>query len=489
MADYRRPLTIKVGTRIPARAEAIITLTVKGASVPVAGWDTLEKLGFAGDAGQSVLIPAEDTVRILVGLGDRTRLDSKTMRSAGAAIARCASRFVRIAIDYPDELTERIDPRDGGQALAEGLVLGSYSFDAYRTETESSPKLVETTVVSRLGRELAAGIKRGHTIAEATCFARDLVNEPGGQFPPATFARVVSERAMSAGLSVTVMDERAIEKAKLGGLLGVNRGSTNPPRFVRLSYAPTGAKEKLALIGKGITFDSGGLSLKPADSMMTMKCDKGGAAAVAAAMCALPALKAKIAVDGYIPLTDNMPGPDATRTGDVLTARNGTTIEVLNTDAEGRLILADALALASESKPDAMIDLATLTGACMVALGDGIAGVMANDDTWANQVIAAGDLVGEGLWRLPLPDRYRKLIDSPVADIKNIGGKYAGALTAGLFLKEFVDPEIPWVHLDIAGPAWSEESAGEIPKGGTGFGVRTLLRTIERFNAPKRIGA
>jgi leucyl aminopeptidase len=242
----------------------------------------------------------------------------------------------------------------------------------------------------------------------------------------------------------------------------------------------------LALVGKGITFDSGGLSLKPADSMMTMKCDKGGAAAVAAAMCALPALKAKVNVEGYIPLTDNMPGPDATRPGDVLTARNGTTIEVLNTDAEGRLILADALALASEAKPDAIIDLATLTGACMVALGDGIAGVMANDDQWAKQVLNAGDLAGEGLWRLPLPERYRKLIDSSVADVKNIGGKYAGALTAGLFLKEFVDPEIPWVHMDIAGPAWSEESAGETPKGGTGFGVRTLLRTIERFSPPSR---
>jgi leucyl aminopeptidase len=471
---------------VPARAEAIITLTVEGSASSPQDWDNLGKLGFSGEAGQSVMIPGDGILRILVGLGDRTQLDTKTMRLAGAAIARCAAKLTRVAIDYPDELTERIDPRDGGQALAEGLVLGSYSFDAYRTSADSSPKLVETTVVSRLGRELAAGIKRGHTIAEATCFARDLVNEPGGQFPPAAFARAVSERAMSAGLSVTVMEERAIEKAKLGGLLGVNRGSTNPPRFVRLTYAASGAKHTLALVGKGITFDSGGLSLKPADSMMTMKCDKGGAAAVAAAMCALPALKAKVNVEGYIPLTDNMPGPDATRPGDVLTARNGTTIEVLNTDAEGRLILADALALASEAKPDAIIDLATLTGACMVALGDGIAGVMANDDQWAKQVLNAGDLAGEGLWRLPLPERYRKLIDSSVADVKNIGGKYAGALTAGLFLKEFVDPEIPWVHMDIAGPAWSEESAGETPKGGTGFGVRTLLRTIERFSPPSR---
>lgn len=486
MTEYYRSLPIKVGPRIPARTDAVVLLTTTDltASEDI-DWGFLEATGFTGKAGQVAMLPAGRVVHVVVGLGDRTELAPKSMRRAGAEIARSCTKFARVSVDYPDGIVERVDPRDGGQALAEGLVLGSYRFDRYRKpDAESDSKLVEVTIVSRLGRELAAGVKRGQAVAEATCFARDIVNEPGGQLTPPLLAKLIAERGMSAGLSVTVMDEKAIVAARLGGLIGVNRGSEQPPRLVRLSYVPQGARQSMALVGKGITFDSGGLSLKPAEGMMTMKCDKGGAAAVAGAMCALPALKPKVRVEAYLPITDNMPGPDATRPGDVLTARNGKTIEVLNTDAEGRLILADALSLAVEGKPDAIVDLATLTGACIVALGDGIAGIMGNNDDWIDQVLAAGDAMGEDMWELPLPARYRKLIDSSVADMKNIGGRYAGALTAGLFLKEFVPDEIPWVHMDIAGPAWSEESAGEIPKGATGFGVRSLVRLIERFDVP-----
>ncbi len=243
----------------------------------------------------------------------------------------------------------------------------------------------------------------------------------------------------------------------------------------------------MALVGKGITFDSGGLSLKPSDAMIGMKGDMGGAAAVLGAFAAIGRIGARVRVLGFVPLTDNMTGPDATRVGDVLTFRNGKTAEVLNTDAEGRLILADALSLASEAEPDAIVDLATLTGACMVALGARIAGLMGNSEGFVDQVREAAGRAGEPVWPLPLPSDLRKKIDSEVADMKNIGDRNGGALTAGLFLKEFVGEGTPWVHLDIAGPAFSEEAYGELPKGGTGFGIRTLVALLTGFTKPKKV--
>lgn len=479
-------LNAKVATRIPARTEAVVLLVTSDLSASEEiDLDFLKATGFTGKKGQIQFLPADRIVHVVAGLGERSELHASVLRNVGAELARRCAGFTRIAIDYPDGLTERVDPKEAGQALAEGLTLGSYRFSKYRSESpDDESKLAEVTIVSRLGRELTSGVKRGLVAAESTAFARDLGNEPGGLLTPPVMAKVIAERAMSAGLTVTVMDEKAIAAAGLGGLIGVNRGSEQPPRLVRLTYAPPTAKHCVALVGKGITFDSGGLSLKPAEAMMTMKMDKGGAAAVAGAMMALPALKPKVRVEGFIPITDNMPGPDATRPGDVLTMRSGMTVEVLNTDAEGRLILADALSMAAEVRPTAIVDLATLTGACMVALGDGIAGVMGNNNDWIDQVLAAGDASGEDLWELPLPTRYRKLLDSNVADLKNIGGKYAGALTAGLFLSEFVPDGVPWVHLDIAGPAWSEEVNAEITKGATGFGVRSIIRLIERFDVP-----
>jgi leucyl aminopeptidase len=266
----------------------------------------------------------------------------------------------------------------------------------------------------------------------------------------------------------------------------VNRGSTQPPRFLHLRYEPPAARATVALVGKGITFDSGGLSLKPADGMIGMKGDMGGAGAVLGAFRAVAALGAKVRVLGFLPITDNMTGGDATRVGDVLTMRNGKTVEVLNTDAEGRLILADALSLATEAEPDAIIDLATLTGACMVALGDRTAGLMGNHRGLLDQVRAAADAVGEPTWPLPLPAYLRGKLDSDVADLKNITDtRYGGALAAGLFLQEFVGEGVPWVHIDIAGPADASEVYGEIVKGGTGFGVRTLVELLSRFTKPK----
>ncbi|MGH9277359.1 MAG: leucyl aminopeptidase family protein, partial [Acidimicrobiales bacterium] len=287
------------------------------------------------------------------------------------------------------------------------------------------------------------------------------------------------------GLALTVLDENAIVAERLGGLLGVAAGSDQPPRLIELVYDPPDARATVALVGKGITFDSGGLSIKTAEGMETMKTDMSGAAAVLAAMSTLSTTAPSVRVIGIIPATENMPGGNATKPGDVLRIRNGKTVEVLNTDAEGRLVLADGLSLAVEAGVDAIIDLATLTGACIVALGNRIAGLMGNDPGWVGQVNDAAARAGEHVWPLPLPDQYRKQIDSEVADIKNIGGgRYGGALTAGLFLKEFVG-DVPWAHLDIAGPARSDEDEGYLSKGGTGFGVRTIVEALASFELPR----
>ena len=283
-----------------------------------------------------------------------------------------------------------------------------------------------------------------------------------------------------------VLSGAQLEAEALGGVLGVGQGSANPPRFVKATYSPARPQGSLALVGKGVVFDSGGLSLKTSSGMETMKTDMSGAAAVLAAMSVLAAVGVKAKVTAYVPMVENMPSGTAIRPGDVLKIRNGKTVEVLNTDAEGRLILADALSLASEDEPDAIIDLATLTGACMVALGDKIAGLMGNDDGWNDQVRDAADATGESVWPLPLPKEYRKLLESEVADLRNIStGGYGGALTAGLFLQEFVDGA-PWVHLDIAGPARAGGDDGYVLKGGTGFGVRTLVALAEGFKRPTR---
>ena len=446
----------------------------------------LQRLGFTGAVGETVTVTGEaPAVTVLVGVGPSGSLDAPHVRRAASQFARAVTRHRAVALDISvidgAGADGALDADAAVAAAAEGAALGSYRFDRYKRESDDpSTETVTLILPGGLGKP---GLARGLVIADAVCFARDVVNEPGGSLTPTVFAELSEERGGAAGLTVEVMDEDAITELELGGLLGVSRGSAQPPRFVKMTYTPEAPIASVALVGKGITFDSGGLSIKPAEGMMTMKCDMGGAAAVIAAMCALPALGVDVKVTSYTPMTDNMLGGDAQRPGDVIRSRNGTTIEVLNTDAEGRLILADALALASEDQPDAIVDLATLTGACMIALGDRIAGVMGNDDDLVDQLCDAGDNSGERFWPLPLPPEYRKLIDSSVADVKNIGSRLGGALTAGLFLQEFVGEGIPWAHLDIAGPAFSDEVDAEIGKGGTGFGVRTLIEWLSNLSA------
>ena len=444
--------------------------------------DYLAERGFEGKVGEACAVPADDgSTVIAVGMGTREEVSAETFRRAGAAFAKAAWSDSRAAIAVLDAAGE-LDRGVAAQALAEGAVLAAYRFTKYKSQAR--PSKLESLVIVGRGAKVQTGAERGSRIAGAVTLARDLVNEPAGAMTPSRLADVAVEIAEREGLDITVLDEIAIAAEGLGGLEGVAQGSDQPPRLIELVYDPPGARGTVALVGKGITFDSGGLSLKTADGMETMKTDMSGAAAVLATMSVLPAVRAKVKVIGILPTTENMPSGHAIKPGDVLKIRNGKTVEVLNTDAEGRLVLADGLSLAVEAGVDAIVDLATLTGACMVALGRTIAGLMGNNDAWIEEVEDAAERAGEKVWPLPLPDEYRKKIDSEVADIKNTGGdRYGGALTAGLFLKEFV-ADVPWVHLDIAGPARSEEDDAYTPKGASGFGVRTLVELVSRYRRP-----
>ena len=447
----------------------------------------LKRLGFKGTLGQTQILAAETSrpksktqLIMAVGVGKKSTISPVSLRSAAISMVQAAKEITHLTsrlIDVADEKQREAMV----QAHAEGVVLGSYDFQKYKSKPKEGG-LSKVVVVAPKNPKTQSAFTAGQKIGEAVCFARDLVNEPGGSLTPKVFASRIQAVARKVGLSCSVWNLAQIKKAELGGLLGVNRGSEQEPRFVKLEYIPKGAKNgSLAFVGKGITFDSGGLSIKPAGGMMTMKCDMGGAAAVAGAMSVIPALKLPVKVSAYLPMTDNMTGGDATRPGDVLKTHSKKTVEVLNTDAEGRLILADALSLASKDKPDAIVDLATLTGACVVALGEDIAGLMGNSQNWTKQIQKAGNETGEKVWELPLEADYRSQLESPIADLKNIGSNYGGTITAALFLKEFVGQAIPWAHLDIAGPAYIEKAK---PSGGTGFGVRLLVELARSFVKP-----
>ena len=453
----------------PPDAELVVEGITQG-SVPDDA--VLKANGFEAKPGQTAMLPG----RLLVGLGEvgNGGPSDDVLRSAAASAARAAGRCRVIATTLPPT-----------QAVAEGFALGAYRYAKYKSEPGPGV-LQQVHVVGGGGARARAALERGARIAEAVALARDLVNEPGGELTAPELADIAVALGKTNGFTTKVLDEKAIVKAKLAGLIAVNRGSEIPARFVELTYEPaSAARGTVALVGKGITFDSGGLSLKTADGMLTMKDDMGGAAAVLAAMSACRDLGVKVRVRGFLPLTDNMPGGDAMRVGDVIRYRNGRTVEVLNTDAEGRLVLADGLIAASEERPDAIVDLATLTGAQMVALGMRVAARLGGHTGWGEQVQAAADAAGEPLWPLPLVESYRRDLDSKVADLRNVAShRYGGAISAGLFLREFVGEGIPWVHIDIAGPAFSDTADGELPEGGTGFGVRTLIQLLSSYRKP-----
>ena len=487
----RQLLAFDTAPRVPGSAKVVGVLVPAGSrSVKAPPGVTLSPAylalrGFEGKRGQSVVVPGPaGKVVLALGTGAPGGDELEALRLAGAALVRGAARAPHAAL-YAGALPKGVDPAAAGQALAEGAALAAYRYTTFKSDSNGSsrPRLERVTVVGA-DPALAAGLERGAVLASAVALARDLVNEPPGSLTPTRMADIASRLASRSGLEVEIYDGAAIDAERLGGLAGVARGSEEEPRLVRLEYTPRRAETAVptvALVGKGITFDSGGLSLKTADGMMTMKTDMSGAAAVLATMSVLNRLSVPVRVLAFMPLTENMPGGRAIKPGDVLRARNGKTIEVLNTDAEGRLVLADALSLAVEERPAAIVDLATLTGAVVVALGRRIAGMMGNDDELATRLETASARTGERLWRLPLPDDYRKDIDSEVADIKNIGGPgSAGTIIAGLFLREFVG-EVPWAHLDIAGTARSDADDGYTTKGATGFGVRTLVELLSSY--------
>jgi len=443
----------------------------------------LAERGFEGKPGETLAVRGADGPTVVaLGVGEPGKVTAESLRRAAACLVRAAWKDTRVATTLLSAAPAGMPSYVAARAVAEGAAMAAYRFTRYKGDPKACR--LESVAVIGEGDGAQHGLDRGARMGEAVAFARDLVNEPAAAMTPIRLAEVAAGIAEEGGMALTVLDEVAIASEGLGGLLGVSLGSDQPPRLIELLYDPPGAVGSIALVGKGITFDSGGLSIKPADGMETMKTDKSGAAAVLGAMSVLAALAPPVKVLAIIPATENMPGGGAVKPGDVLKIRNGKTVEVLNTDAEGRLVLADGLSLAVEAGVDAIVDVATLTGACIVALGRRIGGLMGNHQGWIDQVKGAADRAGEDLWPLPLPDDYRRLIDSDVADVKNISsGRYGGALTAGLFLKEFVG-DVPWAHLDIAGPARSEDDEGYLQKGGTGFGVRTLVETVLSFHPP-----
>jgi leucyl aminopeptidase len=382
--------------------------------------------------------------------------------------AGSASAGLRIALAMPvRDATE-------AEAVALGALLGGYSFSRYRRGGTRPPELT----LLGAGPEAAGAVRRAEVLAAAVALVRDLVNTSPADLVPTALAAEAERVAAACGLDAEVLDEKALAENGYGGILGVGQGSVHPPRLVRLEYAPPGARRTVVFAGKGITFDSGGLSLKPSKAMEAMKADMGGAAATLGAMQAISELRPAVRVIGYLPLAENMPSGTAQRPSDVLTIYGGTTVEVLNTDAEGRLVLADALARSAADSPDLVVDVATLTGAQLVALGPRIGGVMANDDTVRDAVVDAARRAGEAMWPMPLPDELRKGLDSAVADLANVAAdRYGGMLVAGLFLREFVPTGVRWAHLDIAGPAFNDGAPyGYTPKGGTGAATRTLVQ-------------
>ena len=497
-------LTLSTSAAPGLRADAIVIGVAKGAKGPVVApgaeavdkaYDgrlagVLETLGASGGEGEVTKLPAPSGFKtplvLAVGLGAVPEKDAEygteALRRAAGAAARALAGSKKAAFALPLD-----DAADAG-AIGEGALLGAYSFDAYK-DNGKDPKakngkapLAEIVLLGGKPRDKAykAAVERAVAVSEELNRSRDLVNTPPNDLNPESFAAIAQAAAKEHGIKIQVLDEKALTKGGYGGILGVGSGSAATPRLVKLSYTSSKAKKHLAFVGKGITYDSGGISLKPAGHNETMKCDMAGAASVFAAVVAAARLGLEVNVTGWLALAENMPSGSATRPGDVLRMYSGKTVEVLNTDAEGRLVLADALWAASQEKPDAIVDVATLTGAMVLALGNRTYGIMGNDEAFRAALCEAAEEVGEPAWPMPLPEHLRKGMDSATADIANMGERMGGGLVAGLFLREFVGEGITWAHLDIAGPAFNEGGPfGYTPKGGTGTAVRTLVRLAE----------
>jgi leucyl aminopeptidase len=499
------PINFTTASAVPAGAEAVAVPVGADLDVPRAvrsipsdgpngNWEDvaraleqgnagpfLASTGFRGEIGQIQSVLAGGRHLVAVGISPATTggappssehagtPTNDDLRRAGAALARATTAVRSVATTLH---TAGDGTAAAVQAVVEGIVLAGYR---YRPSLAAPEPLLERVTLVGQEQPATTGAHIGKVMAEASLRARRWADEPARELSPRTFAEAAAEAGAAAGLEVEIWDEERIAAEHLGCLASVAAGSAEPPRLVRVTYAPVGARAHLAFVGKGITFDSGGLSLKPADAMETMKGDMGGAAAVVAAVTALAELAPPVRVDGWAAIAENMPGGHATRPGDVVTARDGTAVEVVNTDAEGRLVLADALLVAAERRPDAIIDIATLTGGQVVALGPGLAAVLGTDDL-VERVLTAGAAAGEPAWRLPLWAPYKERLESEVADMRNVArDRAASTIMAALFLQHFVK-DIPWAHLDIAGPSHSDRDEGSLSRGNTGWGARTLVQ-------------
>jgi leucyl aminopeptidase len=447
--------------------------------------------GFRGRPGDRVVWNTDGRYEaprfLVIGLGRRGETPGEAIRAGCARAARQATRFSagRLALRLP--VAEEGQVELEARAAAEGTLLGAYRFDRHLTDPDRREVELAGAEISSPDSLAAVrrGVRKGETGAGAVCIARDLVNEGPSRKRPDRLAREAARLARAAGLQCKVLGATELRGLGMSSLMSVARGSDSPPRVVHLTYRPKGkrparGRKKIVLVGKGVTFDSGGLNLKPGDSMLTMKSDMSGAAAVLATMTALPAAGCRAEVHGLLGLVENMTGSAAYKPGDILDTYSGKTVEVINTDAEGRLVLCDLLAYAAKRlKPSSVVDVATLTGACVVALGTAASGLFTRHDELAGAVLDAGRMAGEKLWRLPLYDEYLDQLQKGPADLRNLGERWGGAITAALFLGEFVPRSLPWLHLDIAGPAFTEKDLPEARVGATGAGVLTLLRWLE----------
>lgn len=441
--------------------------------------EALGALQVAGQITSPAMIPSPPgfTSSLLLITPAAEPADPESLRRAIGAALLLSAEAKRVVVcstsPNPDEL----------RAVCEGAALGAYRFDSFRSRSAESltaaPEELNVLVAGPVTDEQEALADRAFSMANAVSVTRDLVNTPPNTLFPAALASYAKDYLSDCKVSVKILNTSDLKRGNFGGLLAVGQGSQHGPRLVRLKYTPDQSQGHVALVGKGITFDSGGLSLKQSKAMESMKSDMGGAAAVLATVRAAAELALPMSITGWLAVAENMPSGSAQRPGDVITIRGGKTVEVLNTDAEGRLVLADALVRADQDSPDVIVDVATLTGAQAVALGPHLCGVMSNDPDLRAELVAAAKTCGEGAWPMPLPEALRESLNSPIADLANVGDRNGGMLVAGLFLEEFVDSETDWAHLDIAGPAWnSGDPHGYTPRGGTGFAVRTLVQFI-----------
>jgi leucyl aminopeptidase len=444
---------------------------------------------FSGKAKQKVMLygPADTKIErcLFLGIGKGNEIHAETLRAFAGRSVKTAIEAKQKKIVFVIPIGEEIGMETGDviHAICEGAYLANHIFDKYKEKSKQTPlNEIALLAPSKSTKGYRAIIQRAEIICQGTLQAREWISTPSNDKVPEKFAKMVVAAADNSGLKTSVMSETQLKQKKFGALLAVSVGSANGPKLVEMVYAPKSAKKTIVLVGKGVTFDTGGINLKPSSGLNTMKIDMSGAAVVAATMIALSQLKPKHKVVGLLPLVENMPSGTATRPGDIIKSFAGKTVEIGNTDAEGRLILIDAMAYAIKKyKPDTLIDLATLTGACLVALGDKIAGVFSKDETLTDTIITSGSAAHERCWPLPLPDDYKDLIKSDFADISNMpSSRYGGAITAALFLSEFVG-DTRWAHIDIAGPVYSKKGSAYCGPGGTGFGVRLLCDLIEKL--------